>query len=70
MRYKDKVLNDAESAMVVVESLRHSVNSGGLSADEALTVLDNLEEKIQYIVDAVEMEVDESYAELGVDTLT
>ena len=55
MRYKDKVLNDAESAIVVVESLRHSVNSGGLNREEALTALDNLEGKLQYIVDAVEM---------------
>jgi|TARA_B100000959_G_scaffold214849_1_gene226230 hypothetical protein len=70
MRYKNKVLKDAESAIVVVESLRHTVNSGGLSREEALTVLDNLEDKLQYIVDAVELEVDESHAELGVDTLT
>ena len=70
MRYKDKVLNDAESAIVVVESLRHSVNSGGLGREEAPTALDNLEGKLQYIVDAVEMEVDESHAELGVDILS
>ena len=70
MRYKTKVMNNFDGLQLKINQLKIGLARHSITHEEAVTLMEVIEERLQFVIDTVELEVDDDNAGFGVDTLT
>ena len=70
MRYKTKVTGDLENLQTKVNQLKIGLARHSITYEDAVTLIEVIENRIQFIIDTVELEEPDDSAGFGVDTLT
>jgi hypothetical protein len=60
MRYKTKVMNNLESLQLKISQLKVGLARHSITHEEAVTLIDVIEERLQYIIDTVDLESDDN----------
>ena len=70
MRYKTKVMNNLEGLQLKISQLKVGLARHSITHEEAVTLIEVIEERLQSIIDTVELEVADDSAEFVAGTLT
>ena len=70
MRYKIKVMNNLEGLQLKISQLKVGLARHSITHEEAVTLMEVIEERLQSIIDTVELEVADDSAEFVAGTLT
>jgi hypothetical protein len=60
MRYKTKVMDNLESLQLKISQLKVGLARHSITHEEAVTLIDVIEERLQYIIDTVDLESDDN----------
>lgn len=60
MRYKTKVMNNLEGLQLKISQLKVGLARHSITHEEAVTLIDVIEERLQYIIDTVDLESDDN----------
>ena len=70
MRYKTKVMSNLEGLQLKISQLKVGLARHSITHEEAVTLMEVIEERLQSIIDTVELEVADDSAEFVAGTLT
>lgn len=70
MRYKTKVMNNLDGLQFKINQLKVGLARHSITHEEAVTLIEVIEERLQSIIDTVELEVADDSAEFVAGTLT
>ena len=70
MRYKTKVMNNFDGLQLKINQLKIGLARHSITHEEAVTLIEVIEERLQSIIDTVELEVADDSAEFVAGTLT
>ena len=70
MRYKSKVMNNLDGLQFKINQLKVGLARHSITHEEAVTLIEVIEERLQSIIDTVELEVADDSAEFVAGTLT
>ena len=70
MRYKTKVMNNLDGLQFKISQLKVGLARHSITHEEAVTLIEVIEERLQSIIDTVELEVADDSAEFVAGTLT
>ena len=70
MRYKTKVMNNLDGLQFKINQLKVGLARHSITHEEAVTLMEVIEERLQSIIDTVELEVADDSAEFVAGTLT
>ena len=70
MRYKTKVMNNLEGLQLKINKLKIGLARHSITHEEAVSLIEVIEERLQSIIDTVELEVADDSAEFVAGTLT
>jgi hypothetical protein len=70
MRYKTKVMNNLDGLQLKINQLKIGLARHSITHEEAVTLMEVIEERLQSIIDTVELEVADDSAEFVAGTLT
>ena len=70
MRYKTKVMNNLEGLQLKISQLKVGLARHSITHEEAVTLIEVIEERLQSVIDTVELEVADDSAEFVAGTLT
>jgi hypothetical protein len=70
MRYKTKVMNNFDGLQLKINQLKVGLARHSITHEEAVTLMEVIEERLQSIIDTVELEVADDSAEFVAGTLT
>ena len=70
MRYKSKVMNNLDGLQFKINQLKVGLARHSITNEEAVTLIEVIEERLYSIIDSVELEVDDDSAEFVARTLT
>ena len=70
MRYKTKVMNNFDGLQLKINQLKIGLARHSITHEEAVTLMEVIEERLQSIIDTVELEVADDSAEFVAGTLT
>ena len=70
MRYKIKVMNNLEGLQLKISQLKVGLARHSITHEEAVTLIEVIEERLQSVIDTVELEVADDSAEFVAGTLT
>ena len=70
MRYKTKVMSNLEGLQLKISQLKVGLARHSITHEEAVTLIEVIEERLQSIIDTVELEVADDSAEFVAGTLT
>ena len=70
MRYKTKVMNNLDGLQLKINQLKIGLARHSITHEEAVTLMEVIEERLQSIIDTVELEVADDNAEFVAGTLT
>ena len=70
MRYKSKVMNNLDGLQFKINQLKVGLARHSITHEEAVTLIEVIEERLQSIIDSVELEVNDDSAEFVAGTLT
>ena len=70
MRYKTKVMNNLDGLQLKINQLKIGLARHSITYEEAVTLMEVIEERLQSIIDTVELEVPDDNAEFVAGTLT
>ncbi len=70
MRYKTKVMNNLDGLQLKISQLKVGLARHSITHEEAVTLIEVIEERLYSIIDSVELEVDDDSAEFVAGTLT
>ncbi len=70
MRYKTKVMNNLDGLQLKINQLKIGLARHSITYEEAVTLMEVIEERLQSIIDTVELEVADDSAEFVAGTLT
>jgi len=70
MRYKTKVMNNLDGLQLKINQLKIGLARHSITHEEAVTLMEVIEERLQSIIDTVELEVPDDNAEFVAGTLT
>jgi len=60
MRYKTKVMNNLESLQLKLNQLKVGLARHSVTYEDAVTLMNVIEERLQYIIDTVDLESDDN----------
>jgi len=60
MRYKTKVMNNLEGLQLKINQLKVGLARHSITHEEAVTLIEVIEERVQYIIDTVDLELDDN----------
>ena len=60
MRYKTKVMNNLEGLQLKINQLKVGLARHSITHEEAVTLIEVIEERLQYIIDTVDLELDDN----------
>ncbi len=70
MRYKSKVMNNLDGLQFKINQLKVGLARHSITHEEAVTLIEVIEERLQSVIDTVELEVADDSAEFVAGTLT
>jgi len=70
MRYKSKVMNNLDGLQFKINQLKVGLARHSITHEEAVSLIEVIEERLQSIIDTVELEVADDSAEFVAGTLT
>ena len=68
MRYKTKVMGDLDNLLSKVNQLKIGLARHSVTHEEAVTIIEVIEDRVQFIIDTVELEVSDDSAEFVAGT--
>tara|TARA_B100000809_G_scaffold201201_1_gene201728 strand:+ start:1241 stop:1453 length:213 start_codon:yes stop_codon:yes gene_type:complete len=68
MRYKTKVMGDLDNLQSKVNQLKIGLARHSVTHEEAVTIIEVIEDRVQFIIDTVELEVSDDSAEFVAGT--
>ena len=70
MRYKTKVISNLDGLQFKINQLKVGLARHSITHEEAVTLIEVIEERLQSVIDTVELEVADDSAEFVAGTLT